>query len=184
MTADDKSPTEDHSSDSKDRPTIDLLYEQFGTDLFRFAASLLKNGEEAREVVQTAFQRAIERYDSITTSFRGWLFQTAYHEVALIRRKQAREKQVLGEAVWTISAKMSRNDQAPNERLESLERVEQVRNAIAQLTADQQLIVRMKIYDNKTFAVIAEELSIPLGTALTRMRSAMHRLKQLLKDDD
>ena len=39
----------------------------------------------------------------------------------------------------------------------------------------------MRIYEEKTFAVIAEELSIPLGTVLTRMRLALKRLSRQIR---
>ena len=42
--------------------------------------------------------------------------------------------------------------------------------------------MRMRIYEEKTFAVIAKELGIPLGTALGRMRTALMKLKTKLED--
>jgi RNA polymerase sigma-70 factor (ECF subfamily) len=57
-----------------------------------------------------------------------------------------------------------------------------VREAIERLTEDQRQVVRMRIYEEKTFAEIAEELGIPLGTALTRMRAALGRLRTELVD--
>ena len=187
VTADDNPQTDDSSGGSCDEsPSVRSLYEQFGTDLFRFAVSLLRNGDEAEEVVQTVFRKAVERLDTVKTSFRGWLFQVAYNEVALIRRNQSREKVVLTEAAWEVSAGRAGQFEDARERLESREQIERVRRAIALLPEDQQLIVRMRIYENKKFSEIGEELGIPLGTALTRMRSAMQKLEQLLsrnKDD-
>ena len=42
----------------------------------------------------------------------------------------------------------------------------------------------MRIYEEKTFAVIAQELDIPLGTALGRMRSALAKLRKILKSHE
>jgi RNA polymerase sigma-70 factor (ECF subfamily) len=172
-----------YSDPASDRPTVESLHAQFGTDLIRFVTALAKDSEIGQEVVQTVFHRAIERYDSIKTSFRGWLFQVAFNEVALIKRKQSREKEVLSDAVWTLSALRAANVDDAQQRLEDAERARFVREAIGKLSEDQQLVVRMKIYEDKTFAVIAEELGIPLGTALTRMRSAIHKLRTLLSDE-
>jgi RNA polymerase sigma-70 factor (ECF subfamily) len=41
----------------------------------------------------------------------------------------------------------------------------------------------MRIYENKSFAQIAGELRIPLGTALTRMRAALGKLRLQLADE-
>jgi RNA polymerase sigma-70 factor (ECF subfamily) len=39
----------------------------------------------------------------------------------------------------------------------------------------------MRIYEEKTFAMIAQELGIPLGTALGRMRTALAKLRKTLE---
>ena len=61
------------------------------------------------------------------------------------------------------------------------ETIQLVRRAIRELPAEQQQVVRMRIYENKTFAVIAAELGIPLGTALGRMRTALIKLRVKLE---
>ena len=72
---------------------------------------------------------------------------------------------------------------AADEPLPRLEAVEGVRAAMDQLPRDQKTIVHMRIYEEKTFATIAEELDIPLGTALGRMRLAMKRLRSALENE-
>ena len=67
------------------------------------------------------------------------------------------------------------------EPLLRLETIERVRRAIQELSAPQQQIVRMRIHEEKTFAAIARELGIPLGTALARMRAALARLREKLQ---
>jgi RNA polymerase sigma-70 factor (ECF subfamily) len=38
----------------------------------------------------------------------------------------------------------------------------------------------MRVYEEKTFAQISDELKIPLGTALGRMRAAMEKMRARL----
>ncbi len=59
--------------------------------------------------------------------------------------------------------------------------VERVKQALETLPNQQRTVVRMRIYEEKTFAVIADELGIPLGTVLTRMRLAIKKLQKQLK---
>jgi RNA polymerase sigma-70 factor (ECF subfamily) len=40
------------------------------------------------------------------------------------------------------------------------------------------------MYEDKTFAQIAEELGLPLGTVLTRMRLALEKLRRTLRPGD
>jgi RNA polymerase sigma-70 factor (ECF subfamily) len=67
------------------------------------------------------------------------------------------------------------------EPLLRLESVELVREALEELPPEQRQVVRMRIYEEKTFAVISKELKIPLGTALARMRSAVMKLRDKLQ---
>jgi RNA polymerase sigma-70 factor (ECF subfamily) len=59
-----------------------------------------------------------------------------------------------------------------------------VRAALARLPEQLQTVVRLRIHDNLTFAEIAARLEIPLGTALTRMRTALAKLKAVLTDHE
>ena len=52
------------------------------------------------------------------------------------------------------------------------------------LPVEQQIVVRMRIDEGKTFAIIASELNVPLGTVLTRMRLAIKKLQAQLKPED
>ncbi len=70
---------------------------------------------------------------------------------------------------------------APDDRLCRWETIVNVRKALEELPANQREVVRLRIYEEKTFAEIAEELQVPLGTVLTRMRSAMRKLETLFK---
>ena len=97
----------------------------------------------------------------------------------LVRRVRARHQELLRKAVWNRD--LDRPDQvSPESALVQNETVEAVRKAIGDLPEDQRDVVRSRIYEDKTFAVIAEELGVPLGTVLTRMRLAMQKLQRVL----
>jgi RNA polymerase sigma-70 factor (ECF subfamily) len=61
------------------------------------------------------------------------------------------------------------------------ETVEQVREAVQSLPAQQRHVVQARMYEGKTFAQLAAEMGVPLGTVLTHMRRALGKLRQKLK---
>jgi RNA polymerase sigma-70 factor (ECF subfamily) len=92
------------------------------------------------------------------------------------RRREGVGDKVLRRMAWHTAAAAGSAD----EPLLRLEAVQSVREALEQLPKEQRQVVRMRIYEEKTFATIAKELKIPLGTALGRMRAATIKLRAKL----
>jgi RNA polymerase sigma-70 factor (ECF subfamily) len=95
----------------------------------------------------------------------------------LAKRKAATGDRVLRKVAWGLNLQTESAD-GQAVRVESIDRV---RQALDQLPPEQRQVVWMRIYEEKTFAVIAEELRIPIGTALGRMRTALQKLRKALK---
>jgi RNA polymerase sigma-70 factor (ECF subfamily) len=68
------------------------------------------------------------------------------------------------------------------EGLIGAERDALVRRALTTLSPEQQTIIRLSYFNEKSQAEIADELGIPLGTVKSRTRLAMNRLRALLED--
>ena len=59
-----------------------------------------------------------------------------------------------------------------------------VRKALGGLPEEQRRVVLARVYDDKTFAEIAGEFGLPLGTVLTRMRRALEKLRRTMSPGD
>jgi RNA polymerase sigma-70 factor (ECF subfamily) len=161
---------------------VAALYLQHSEELRCFLVGLLRDSQLAADVLQATFVKMVQRGgETQEESRKAWLFRVAYHEAMAIRRRDA-----VGEKIVKRIAEDGDSRGIPEDSLIRHESVERVREALEQLPPDQRQVVRMRIYEEKTFAVIAEELKIPLGTALGRMRSALIKLRTRLaeKSDD
>lgn len=169
------------ADDGKIDPAIVAdLFEKHAEELRRFLIGVLRDGQLANDVVQAAFTKMVERgHETKEETRKAWLFRVAYNEALVVRRRQATGRNVLERVAWSVAQQQA----GPEDPLVRDESIEQVRAAIGKLPAEQGRVVRMRIYEEKTFAVIAEELKIPLGTALGRMRTALMKLKKLLQDE-
>lgn len=166
-----------------DVAVVAALYVEHGEELRRFLLGVLGDSQLASDVLQSTFARLLERgSETKEESRKAWLFRVAFHEAMAIRRRDAVGDKIYRKIAWQRgSAAESSASDGSDQPLLRFETVEQVREALAELPPDQHQIVRMRIYEEKTFAVIAEELQIPLGTALGRMRSAVMKLKAKLE---
>ena len=170
------------NSDGEDRiepESVAGLYRQHAGEMRAFLAGVLRDRELADEVLQTVFRKALEKGHTATQNIRSWLFKVAWNEAMLVRRVQNRRTGGLQKAARSrgVSEQTPEVSESTAVRKET---VDQVRQAIQQLPDEQQLVVRMRIYEEKKFAVIAEELGVPLGTVLSRMRAAVMKLETSL----
>jgi RNA polymerase sigma-70 factor (ECF subfamily) len=161
---------------------VEEIYRQYHGELLAFLIGVLRNRDQANEALQQTFQKVTEFGGTARSeTLRGWLFQVAFREALLIRRLQHRESR----QQERLSRVLSRSpaDVSPAERLVTAEEVERLRRAVESLPAEQRQIVELRMQGETTFVEIAGSLGTPLGTVLTRMRTAIQKLRKLLHDD-
>ncbi|HEV8069934.1 MAG TPA: RNA polymerase sigma factor [Planctomycetaceae bacterium] len=157
------------------------LYECYAEELGLFLKGVLRNSDLAAEALQNTFAKAVESgHTAREESLKGWLFQVAFHEAVLLRRRSQTHERSLRQMAQN-SQSLASSSERPEERLSRSETLEEVRRALGKLPTDQRQVVQMRVYEEKTFAEIAAETSSPLGTVLTRMRLAMKKLSQHMR---
>lgn len=164
-----------------DASVVAALYVQHSAELERFLVGVLRDRDLAGDVLHVTFAKLIERGERTRIESRkAWLFRVAYHEALAVRRRQGTARRALRQLARD---RLTSSDSADRPLLRS-ETVKAVRDALELLPVEQRQVVRKRLYEDKTFAVIAQELQIPLGTALGRMRSAITKLRLALEPPD
>lgn len=164
-----------------DPATVESLFREYGEELQAFLQGVLRDPQAVNDAFQNTFAKMSEKGHEVRPESRkAWLFRVAFNEAMLLRRKSSTGERVLRRVAWTKEELESPSDV----RLIRHEECARVRAALDELPKDQQQVVRMKIYEEKTFAVIAAELKIPLGTALARMRAGLEKMRRKLEETD
>ena len=154
------------------------LYADLADELRRFIIGVVRDPGLADDVMQATFVKAVEHgHEARVETSRGWLFRVAFHEALASRRRQAaRDK-----GHRRLADFRARRDAGPDEPLIRGEAVEAVREALRQLSEEQRRVVLARVYEEKTFAEIAGEFGLPLGTVLTRMRRALEKMRRTMR---
>lgn len=167
------------SSEKLSSEVVTALYAEHGVELQRFLQGVLRDSALASDCLQATFTKLVERgHETREETRKAWLFRVAFHEAMAFRRRATVGDKVFRQVAWQEIA----SPPTAEERAIGLEAADAVKAALKELRPEERQIVRMRIYEEKTFAVIAQELDVPLGTALGRMRTALMKLKAKLKD--
>ncbi|MGI9466854.1 MAG: RNA polymerase sigma factor [Rubripirellula sp.] len=138
-----------------------------------FLSKRLPQEADIDDCLQVVFVKLMEKGDGVAPpALRSWLYRVASNESArLWRTKAAAEKMYQKHGGVGIPVP------DPTMTAMQAEATEELKKALKELPESWQQIVSLRIYENLTFQQIANQLGIPLGTALTRMRRALERLK-------
>jgi RNA polymerase sigma factor (sigma-70 family) len=169
-------------SEDENPQRVELWHSQQAQWLRVFVFGMLRNNELVADVLQTVFRKALEQGSGVDSqSVRAWLTRVAHNEALLVKRKQG----VDSRAMAKLGAGLAEGDSAslPIDGLIQRETAERVRAAVRRLPPEQRFVVERRIHSDQTFADIAAELGLPLGTVLTRMRLALGKLRLTLGDE-
>ncbi len=161
-----------------DRPgPLARLYADIAPELRRFVLGVVRDPELTDDVMQATFVKVIEQgHQPRPETARGWLFQVALHEALAVRRRAS----VHDRSLQRLAGRQPRPAISPGDRLLQGETVEAVRKALDQVSDEQRTVILARMYEDKTFAEIAGELGLPLGTVLTRMRRGLEKMRTFL----
>ena len=154
-------------------------FEEHRLQLSSFAYGLARDRDVAEDLVQESFLRLVRELNAGRTpdNVKAWLFRVAYNEALAVRRRQA-----VGDKANRFLAENLRPDESgPEVDVSQAETVAAVRAALNELPAEQRQVVALRIYEQRRFAEIAEQLRLPLGTVLSRMQLALQKLRRSLK---
>jgi RNA polymerase sigma-70 factor, ECF subfamily len=166
-----------------DETALGALYDRWMRSLYSLVVHLLKDPDEAEDVVEETFWQAWRKASSYEPS-RGavstWLL-TIGRRRALdrLRAKARRREDSLTREGWVL-AEIPADTPDPLQTAEGAERRSHVVAALSELPEEQREVLELGYFRGLTQTEIAEATGQPLGTVKTRMRLAMQKLREPL----
>ncbi len=163
------------ASDEEQR--FHTLFVEMYPKLVRYAAALMTDTDEARDIVSDVFERAWQRHATLDDeSGHSWLY-AAVRNACLNRLKHLQVEREHLEAV--IEA--TRADMADNYRQHEvlLRRAEEIAHSLPEPTRS---ILRMCYWDKQTYRQVAEHLGISPDTVKKHISKALRTLRETMRE--
>ena len=161
----------------RDRQAFALLFRYFGPKLktffLRWTLSSVAADDLVQETMLTVWRKA-SYFDAERAGVATWIFTVA-RNIRIDHLRRQKDPSALPPDAETAM------DTVEDGMLDA-ERDAAVRNALTALSPEQQTIIRLAYFSERSQTEIADELGIPLGTVKSRTRLAMNRLRGLLED--
>lgn len=147
--------------------------------LYRTALRLTGSAEQAADLTQEAFCRALDGWDG----FNGEALPTTWLHCILLncvrdcdRRRKVRSGEPLNE--WSLAVVTDR----PAEQLEKREQLDRLRQVIEELPAALRPAFVATVLDGCTYQEAGELLSVPAGTIASRVHEARKKLSAAMQE--
>ena len=162
------------------------LYDRYSRLVFSLAFAIVHDQATAEEITLDVFMRIWQKasmYRPEQAKVSTWLTHiTRNHAIDVLRRQASKTEQHVIDWEGEILPDNMPGRSPAKSAEDSLQR-QQIRSALGQLPPEQRQVLFMAYFDGYTQTQIAEALKQPLGTIKTRVRLAMQKLRDLLKDE-
>lgn len=162
---------------SDDEQRFHTLFVKMYPKLVRYAAALMTDSDEARDIVSDVFERAWQRHTTLDNeNYHAWLY-AAVRNACLNRLKHL---QVEHEHLASV-IEATRADMADNYRQHEalLRRAEEIAHSLPEPTRS---ILRLCYWDKQTYRQVAEHFGISPDTVKKHISKALRTLRETMRE--
>ena len=147
---------------------MDVLYlfHRYRDDVYRLAVNYTHNPQEAEDVCQTVFLKALEQQALTPGKEKAWLIQVTANEC----------RSLLRSAWWRKTVPLDET------MLSSGTQVDETVQALGKLKPEYRVVLYLHYYEQYTSPEIAHLLKIPTSTVTTRLDRGRKKLKKRLEE--
>jgi RNA polymerase sigma-70 factor (ECF subfamily) len=158
---------------------FDDLYSKYHHDVFQFLFYMVKDREQAEDLVQEVYIRVLRSYDRFEgkSSEKTWLFSIARNVAIDFFRKQKGWKQrIIEKFDWSTNQVKDKNP-IPEEITIQHEEVQMMYHCLDQCTIDQRMVIIMRYLQELSISETAETLN----WTESKVKTTQHRALKVLK---
>jgi len=158
------------------------LIDKYKRMVYSISIQILKQEEEAEEVVQDTFVKAIRKINDFkgTGKFSTWLYKIAYYEALGRLRKKKIPVVSLDESFEQVHSEMDLSDGF--ELLAEADRQTCIKNAISQLSEEEQVLITLYYFEEMSHPEMEEITGINKNLIKIKIHRARKKLLSTITD--
>jgi RNA polymerase sigma-70 factor (ECF subfamily) len=166
----------------------EVLIRRYQRKLMAHVLRMVRNREDALEIVQDAFLKAYQHLARFDDKYRfsTWIYSIASNAAIDHLRRKRLKTVSLDEPIHFEDGDVSRDPEGPARRADEIhegrELLELVEQAIAQLPEAYRELILLRHPGNRSYEEIANMTQLPLGTVKNRIFRARAKLREILGD--
>jgi RNA polymerase sigma-70 factor (ECF subfamily) len=170
------------SQDDKSLAGFEELAMPLFDSLYNFARWLVRNQSDAEDLVQETYRKALHSFASFRpgTNFRGWIFRIQKNSFLSSRSDLERKMTVAMESEQDGS-ELAAERETPETILIERSNRQLLQRAIDELPAHYREVLLLCEVEEMSYQQIAETLSIPIGTVMSRLARARRAIRESFK---
>lgn len=166
---------------------LEMCIKEYGKDIYSFCKHLACNQQEADDLYQDTFLKAVELNEKIdcVNNPKSYLLSIALRIWKNKKRKFAWRKRIADIQSIVEEKDVGIEESAelsPEERIISKEKNEEVRMAVNKLPEKLKIVVLLFYMEELSTAQIAGIMKVPAGTVLSRLHRGREILRKELED--
>ena len=164
------------------RKAADVLFEKYYKEIYAYIYRQCAERELAKDLTQDTFVavfRGLQGYDEKKAEFRTWLYRIASNKVADYYRSRCYHQRLYEQPLEDAGFSIGEDTDVLNGLVES----ETIRHVMEIISCYELLWVRIfqeKIFEEKTFSQIGEELGLSENTVKTRYYTMIKKIRKEL----
>lgn len=168
-----------------DAQALSELYDMYHLVIFRQLLGIVKQREEAEDLLQEVFNQIWSKagsFDPDRGSVYTWMSTMSRNKGLDYLRSKAhkRSQKTDYDPDEFILAGIPASDETPLDETILAERSHLLKLALQQIPEEQQQVLKIAYFEGYSQSEIADQLGLPLGTIKTRMRQGMIKLESIL----
>jgi len=163
------------------------LLNRYQKTVFHIVIKIIRNSDDAQDLVQETFMRAFNTLESYRSEFRfsTWLCKIAANcSIDYLRKKRIKAFSMdkpYETKDGTVGVELEDKSANPEEYLLRKQRIISIEEAIESLPPKYKEVIIYRHHDDKSYEEIAKIMGIPIGTVKARIFRARELLKKKMK---